>query len=181
MREMESSPSARNEFESLVKSMSDATPSATAGGEGGATFTDAISRTMERIQESETAAERARDEAASQGETDAFLADLLKQLDSVGGEGANEAGMAKMLEGMMEQLMNKEMLYEPMKELQEKVWPPWRSVLMASIHRGWNRTRRKSQRQSTKRTRRSTPTSKRFWANSMIQSTMMRIQRQRPS
>lgn len=119
MREMESSPSARNEFESLVKSMSDATPVAST-----ANFTDAISRTMERIQESETAADRARDEAASQGETDAFLADLLKQLDSVGGEGAgSEAGMAKMLEGMMEQLMSKEILYEPMKELQEKVCP----------------------------------------------------------
>jgi len=126
MREMESSPSARSEFESLVKSMSDATatgPSTSAA--ENASFNDAISRSLERIQESETAADRARDDPVSQGETDAFLAEMLKQLEAAGGGGADglggEAGMANILEGMMEQLMSKEILYEPMKDLQDKV------------------------------------------------------------
>jgi len=126
MHEMETSPAARSEFESLVKSMSDATaagPSTSAA--QNATFNDAISRSLERIQQSETVAERAMDDPASQGETDAFLAEMLKQLDAAGGAGADglggEAGMAKLLEGMMEQLMSKEILYEPMKELLDKV------------------------------------------------------------
>ena len=75
------------------------------------------------MQESESAADKARDEAELQTETDAFLAEMLKQLDSAGGgDGAGgEAGMANLLEGMMEQLMSKDILYEPMKDLQEKV------------------------------------------------------------
>jgi len=126
MREMETSPAARSEFESLVKSMSDATaagPSTSAAQD--ASFNDAISRSLERIQMSETAAERARDDPVSQGESDAFLAEMLKQLEVAGGAGADglggEAGMAKILEGMMEQLMSKDILYEPMKELLDKV------------------------------------------------------------
>jgi peroxin-19 len=119
MREMESSPAVRNEFESLVKSMADATAGAPAAK---SSFSETLSRTMERIQESESAADKARDEA-SQSETDAFLADMLKQLDAAGGgDGVgDEAGMATLLEGMMEQLMSKEILYEPMKDLKEKV------------------------------------------------------------
>lgn len=76
---------------------------------------------MERMQESETAADQASTE--TQNETDAFLAEMLRQLDSAGGgDGVGgEEGMAKLLEGMMEQLMSKEILYEPMKDLQEKV------------------------------------------------------------
>jgi peroxin-19 len=121
MREMETSPTARSEFESLVKSMSDAT--ATTAASNKPSFSDTISRTMERMQESESSADKARDEAELHSETDAFLAEMLKQLDSAGGgDGVGgEAGMAKLLEGMMEQLMSKDILYEPMKDLQEKV------------------------------------------------------------
>ena len=121
MREMETSPAARSDFELFVKSMSDAT----AGPSSAKTsFNETMSRTMERIQESESAADKARDSAASQSDTDAFLAEMLKQLDSAqGGDGTGgEAGMAKLLEGMMEQLMSKDILYEPLKDLQEKVF-----------------------------------------------------------
>lgn len=119
MREMESSPSVRNEFESFVKSMADATAGAPAAK---SSFSETLSRTMERIQESESAADKARDEA-SQSETDAFLAEMLRQLDTAGGGDGigGEAGMANLLEGMMEQLMSKDVLYEPMKDLKEKV------------------------------------------------------------
>ncbi len=41
----------------------------------------------------------------------------------LGGEGGEE-GFSKMLMGMMEQLTNKEILYEPMKELNDK-FPGW--------------------------------------------------------
>ena len=85
MREMETSPTTRSEFESLVKSMSDATASTQSVGKN--SFSDTLSRTMERIQESESAADKARDEdvTTSQSETDAFLAEMLNQLDSEGG------------------------------------------------------------------------------------------------
>ena len=137
MREMETSPAARSEFGSLVKSMSDATASSSIDNKR--SFSDTISRTMERMQESESAADTARDEAELQSETDAFLAEMLKQLDSAGGgDGVGgEAGMAKLLEGMMEQLMSKDILYEPMKDLQEKVSPYYlRLDVDESIRRG---------------------------------------------
>ena len=51
------------------------------------------------------------------------MASLLKELASA--EGADgEDGFSKMLMGMMEQLTNKEILYEPMKELDTK-FPDW--------------------------------------------------------
>ena len=101
--------------------MADATAGAPAAK---SSFSDTLSRTMERIQESESAADKAtRRRLASQSETDAFLAEMLRQLDSAGGGDGmgGEAGMANLLEGMMEQLMSKDVLYEPMKDLQEKV------------------------------------------------------------
>lgn len=44
-------------------------------------------------------------------------------LSDMGGEGA-DGDVQGMLEGMMAQLMSKELLYEPMKELDEKVRAP---------------------------------------------------------
>lgn len=53
------------------------------------------------------------------------MSEMLKQMQSgdFQGEG-NEEDFSKMLMGMMEQLTNKEILYEPMKELNEK-FPAW--------------------------------------------------------
>jgi peroxin-19 len=118
MREMETSPSARSDFETLVKSMSDATAASSSN-----TFSETLNRTMERMQESEVAADVAQEEGEQQSEADVFLAEMLKQIDaSSGGSGdGGEAGMARLLEGMMEQLMSKDLLYEPMKDLQDKV------------------------------------------------------------
>jgi peroxin-19 len=117
MREMETSTTSRSDFENLVKSMSDATTPAAKN-----SFNETLNKTMERMQESENSDDTARDEAGT-SETDAFLAEMLKQLDgAAGGSGeGGEAGMAKLLEGMMEQLMSKDILYEPMKDLQENV------------------------------------------------------------
>ena len=85
-------------------------------------FQDTIKRTMERMQESGDAASSA---AASSANQDDILAQMLKEMESGGfsGEGSDE-DFSKILMGMMEQLTNKEILYEPMKELDDK-FPKW--------------------------------------------------------
>lgn len=86
-----------------------------------ASFQDTIRRTMERMQNS---GEQATAAATAEGSDD-FVAELLKQMQAgdLEGEG-NDEELSKMLLGMMEQLTNKEILYEPMKELDDK-FPDW--------------------------------------------------------
>lgn len=90
-----------------------------------ASFQDTIRRTMERMQ---TSGDQATAAAQSEGSDD-FMAELLKQMQAGGlgegglGEGSEEE-FSKMLLGMMEQLTNKDILYEPMKELNDK-FPEW--------------------------------------------------------
>lgn len=93
-------------------------------GKNDASFQETIRRTMERMQ---TSGEQAT-AAATAGSGDDFMSELLKQMSSgdLGGEGGEggEEEFSKMLMGMMEQLTNKEILYEPMKELDDK-FPEW--------------------------------------------------------
>lgn len=88
-----------------------------------ASFQETIRRTMERMQASGDQAT-----AAAQNEgSDDFMAELLKQMQAGGLEGGlegSEEEFSKMLMGMMEQLTNKDILYEPMKELKDK-FPEW--------------------------------------------------------
>ncbi|PTB69788.1 Pex19-domain-containing protein [Trichoderma citrinoviride] len=99
---------------------STATPQPAREGAGGAAFQDTIRRTMERMQ---TSGEQATAAAAAGGDDD-FLSEMLKQLTSGDFAGGSEEDFSKMLMGMMEQLTNKEILYEPMKELHDK-FPAW--------------------------------------------------------
>jgi len=93
---------------------------ATGADQANASFAETIRRTMERMHESGEAAGAA---AANASSNDAdFMAALLREMES-GGEGSDE-DFSKMLLGMMEQLTNKEILYEPMKELHDK-FPAW--------------------------------------------------------
>lgn len=88
------------------------------------TFQETIRRTMERMQSSSASAARASDTAATSEED--MMAALMAQMGAGGmgdGEGGDDA-FSKMLLGMMEQLTNKDILYEPMKELQTK-FPAW--------------------------------------------------------
>lgn len=85
-------------------------------------FQETIRRTMERMQASGEQATA----AASTGEGDDILAQMLREMQGGGMKGAGEEGFSKMLLGMMEQLTNKEILYEPMKELHDK-FPDWMS------------------------------------------------------
>ncbi|KAI0017075.1 Pex19 protein [Xylariomycetidae sp. FL0641] len=86
-----------------------------------ASFQETIRRTMARMQESGDQATAA---AAAEGSDDDFIVEMMKAMsDLPGGEGKEE-DFSKMLMGMMEQLTNKEILYEPMKELNDK-YPGW--------------------------------------------------------
>lgn len=87
-----------------------------------ASFQDTIRETMKRVQNSGDQATAA---AAAGDGTDDLLSELLKHVGSGGLDGnGNEEDFSKMLMGMMEQLTNKEILYDPMKELHEK-FPDW--------------------------------------------------------
>lgn len=105
-----------------------------AGGSGSAgakkkdeSFQDTIRKTMERVQASGDAATAASASGAEKSE-DELLAEMMKQLS--GGEGGGLDGLGgeedfnSMLLSMMSQLTNKEILYEPMKELTDK-FPAW--------------------------------------------------------
>ncbi|KAK1584867.1 Pex19 protein family-domain-containing protein [Colletotrichum navitas] len=85
-------------------------------------FQETIKKTMERMQASGQQATA----AAAESSTEDFLAEMMRQLGEGGmeGGGSSEEEFSKMLMGMMEQLTNKEILYEPMKELNDK-FPEW--------------------------------------------------------
>lgn len=136
MGEIENSPEMQAQFESIFKELGAAadsgaeTPTAPAGASSAqasgaaasdASFQETIRRTMERMQNSGDQATAA---AAAEGSDD-IMAELMKQMQAGGldGEGSEEE-FSKMLLGMMEQLTNKEILYEPMKELNDK-FPDW--------------------------------------------------------
>lgn len=128
----------QQQFEDMFKQMAaasgDAVPGVETGAEGSsaaksggadaaadASFQETIRRTMERMQTSGDQATA----AAATGSGDDFMSELMKQMSSgdFSGEGSEEE-FSKMLMGMMEQLTNKEILYEPMKELDDK-FPEW--------------------------------------------------------
>jgi len=134
--DVENSPELQAEFDSIFKELgaaatadprpkSEAATSPVAGAAGGAntgeSFQETIRRTMQRMQAS---GEQATAAASAEGSQD-LLAELMKQMQAGGldGEGSEEE-FSKMLLGMMEQLTNKEILYEPMKELNDK-FPGW--------------------------------------------------------
>ena len=117
-----------------IKSASESMPQmpaaakeAVAGGKKEETFQDTIKRTMDRMQESDSTAKTASStSAAGEGGEEQMLMDLMKSLNA-GGDGGGEGGeedFNAMLMSMMTQLTNKEILYEPMKELHEK-YPGW--------------------------------------------------------
>jgi len=148
LSELDSSPDMQAQFESMLKEFGGAAAlggsadvdasSATAtakpaasssklkSGSGSAageeSFQETIKKTMERMKASDSNATA----TASTANEDDLLAEMMKAMASSGldsGEGSEE-DFSKMLLGMMEQLTNKEILYEPMKELHDK-FPDW--------------------------------------------------------
>ena len=90
---------------------------------GPAGFEDTIKRTMDRINATDASATAAATSAEPSEED--LLAQMMKELGAGGGmDGEGEQDFNKMLMTMMTQLTNKEILYEPMKELHDK-FPGW--------------------------------------------------------
>lgn len=85
-------------------------------------FNDAIQRTINRMKESGDKATAAATEDG--GISEDMLMQLLKGLEAGVGNGSDDLDLTQMIAGVMEQFSNKEMLYEPMKELDAK-WGPW--------------------------------------------------------
>lgn len=86
-------------------------------------FQETIQKTMERMQES---GDKATAEVNESGNEDVLM-QILKAMESSGLAGAGEGddgNLDKLFMGIMEQLSNKEMLYEPLKELDDK-FGPW--------------------------------------------------------
>lgn len=94
---------------------------------GSSSFEDTIRKTMARMESSSAAAASATAQASAPKSEEDMLAEMLRALESeTGGAGAggDDGDLSKMFLGMMEQLTNKDMLYEPMKELSTK-YPEW--------------------------------------------------------
>lgn len=82
-------------------------------------FQETIQKTMERMQSSGDAAGA----AATSAPSDDILQQLFNSMQDSSGPG-NDEDFSKILMGMMEQLTNRDILYEPMKELDDK-FPGW--------------------------------------------------------
>lgn len=94
-----------------------------------ASFQETIRATMERMNASSASATEATSSSAAG--SDDFLSAMLAEMEKGGGDPSSLLGGAggdedfsKLLLGMMEQLTNKDILYEPMKELHDK-FPAW--------------------------------------------------------
>jgi peroxin-19 len=89
-------------------------------------FQSTIRRTMERMQASDSTAKASTASAAGPQSEEALLAQMMKELTEggLGGAGGEEGDFNAMLMNMMAHLTNKEILYEPMKELHDN-FPAW--------------------------------------------------------
>lgn len=96
------------------------------GGGGGGNFQDTIRKTMERMQQSSETATAASSKPSQNKSEEEMLMEMLAGLSAgSGAEGeGGEEDFNKMLLGMMTQLVHKDILYEPMKELDGK-FPGW--------------------------------------------------------
>ena len=135
MGNIDESPEMKVEIEAMMRELGVAAdpgmPSVSTAGVDGTVppsstdepFQETIRKTMERMQVSGDQASA----AAKSEHSDDMLAQMMKDMQDGGLDGAgDDEGFNKMLLGMMEQLTNKDILYEPMKELHDK-FPRWLS------------------------------------------------------
>lgn len=132
-------PEMQKQFEQMMKELSAAAeqeaastpapsndaapkPNTTSSASAKPAFASTIEKTMERMQASGDSASAA---AASSSQDD-MLAQMLKDMEAGNFPGMDGDGgdFNSMLMGMMEQLVNKDILYEPMKELHDN-FPEW--------------------------------------------------------
>ncbi len=124
---MKENPKALEQLEALLQQMAiddpDNNGSASTNGANGSAgaghtpeeFQNVINSTINRLKESD----KSINESMDSGDSSDILAELMKQATGADGEGGFD--MAKVLVEMLEQLCSKEILYEPMKELNDKV------------------------------------------------------------
>ena len=100
-------------------------PASTAPSQADSDFQSTIRKTMDRMKASSDSATTAAT-PDSDSDPEEMIANLLKEMQAANGgpDGEGDDAFGKMLLGMMEQLTNKEILYEPMKELDQK-FPGW--------------------------------------------------------
>ncbi|MCJ1431987.1 Peroxisome chaperone and import receptor [Xylographa pallens] len=138
MGEINESPEMQQQMEAMMKELSavgetsalqnGVQATTTSGAAAGAstapeeTFQETIRKTMERMHASGEQATA----AATSNEGEDILGQMLQQMQGEGMGGTSEEDFSKMLMGIMEQLTNKDLLYEPMKELHGK-YPEWMS------------------------------------------------------
>ncbi|OAQ36656.1 Pex19 protein [Linnemannia elongata AG-77] len=119
MKEMNGNAELQKSFEEMFKGLdvngkSTAAPAPKAA--GAASFQDRIAKTMDKLKDSSEQV----DAQVAEDSEEALMAEMMKQM-----EGMAEGGdFQNVLEGMMEQLMSKDILYEPMLDLQNK-YPQW--------------------------------------------------------
>ena len=111
----------KQEFENAMRQVNASSDAGSTAFKGDGTFQNTIQKTIERMQASSDKAVP----DAKEDDAENVLGQLLKEMQSEGlnTEGDDE-GLNKMLLGMMEQLTNKDILYDPMKELHDK-FPEW--------------------------------------------------------
>ncbi|CAO3679353.1 unnamed protein product [Umbelopsis vinacea] len=91
-------------------------PAAAADPENKKSFQDTIAQTMNKLRDSSDKVET----DLSEESDDAFMQEMMRQMESL----TDNGDFQNMLEGMMNQLMSKDLLYEPMKDLANK-YPEW--------------------------------------------------------
>lgn len=93
-------------------------------------FQEAILQTMQRMQNS---GEKANAAAASDEASNDILSNMMKEMQNVDTNGSgSEEEFSNMLMTMMENLTNKDILYDPMKELNDK-FPSWMSANRGAV------------------------------------------------
>ncbi|GAA5983093.1 hypothetical protein JCM11641_004910 [Rhodosporidiobolus odoratus] len=89
-----------------------------------ASFQDVIAASMSKMRDSSTTADAAAESSRTAGQGgDAGMATMLAQLagmPDLGNMDGSDEGMQGMLDEMMQQLMSRDMLYDPLKELSDK-------------------------------------------------------------
>ncbi|SGZ54505.1 CIC11C00000003327 [Sungouiella intermedia] len=112
-------PEAKVQFEQLVKQFEDTHKEDAKKIQDPQNFDSVMKDTMERLKKSgETIDEQLKNDPAG-GNPEDMLAQLMAGLGGAGGEGG-DFDMSKLLADMLEQLSSKEVLYEPIKDLNDK-------------------------------------------------------------
>lgn len=102
------------------------TDSGAQGGLGEKSFQEAVQATMAKLKESKANAAKSSNDASNPLGSlglgpDSDLSQILEALSKAGGEDGEMPDLGKLLTQMMEDLMNKEILYEPLKDLYQRV------------------------------------------------------------